>query len=574
MYDICIIGSGQSGLVTCKTFVEKKYNVIVLEQNNINGLFNTIKEKNYFKWSTSRTMSGFSDFPMDKNLPHWFTIKDYVDYLESYKKHFLLDKYIQYNSYVTNCNQNKNEEWVVKYKKNNIEMQLVCKKLIVCAGLNQTPKFPNIIKNYTGEIIHTEQVYRNMTMDDWKNKFSGKRILLLGGGESAFDIGHIILKYTNEINFASKNYIEWFFQGSEEKYNLDRIKKINDECLKKLSMYVKTPSDTFLSFAEYSMPEVISECWHIFGRTAGMILSNSNCGKCNHQHKKLCDVTKTPDDLFKKQVVKRTEFLLDIYENKVNIIYYPYKIENRTIYTKEIKIENVDIIVCASGYKKTFPFLDDKIINDVFIKKMIPKNTSNIAFIGYARPTMGSIASIAEMQSWWVESYFSNNLKYNIRYPVFRFKDTLNLKNDHIDTMVIGCYYLKDLAKDMQIEPNMLYLFLFDFELFKKIYTGSCHPMIYRINGDKYYPESRKILLDTFIDFDKERTILEKIYFWTFTGLHIIFILIIFIISYFFTYIIFLIQKYRKIKNVKFKNYSIFTYIATFLSIVYFYFMT
>ena len=32
--DICIIGSGQSGLTTCKKFIEKGYNVVVLEKNN------------------------------------------------------------------------------------------------------------------------------------------------------------------------------------------------------------------------------------------------------------------------------------------------------------------------------------------------------------------------------------------------------------------------------------------------------------------------------------------------------------------------------------------------------------
>ena len=80
--DICIIGSGQSGLTTCKTFIEKGYNVVVLEKNNkSNGLFSSIKEKDYFYWSSSKYMSCFSDFPMSKDTPDWFTIQQYVDYL-------------------------------------------------------------------------------------------------------------------------------------------------------------------------------------------------------------------------------------------------------------------------------------------------------------------------------------------------------------------------------------------------------------------------------------------------------------------------------------------------------------
>ena len=44
--NVCIIGAGQSGLVTCKTFVEQGFNVIVLEKNSHNGLFHNIPEKN------------------------------------------------------------------------------------------------------------------------------------------------------------------------------------------------------------------------------------------------------------------------------------------------------------------------------------------------------------------------------------------------------------------------------------------------------------------------------------------------------------------------------------------------
>ncbi len=32
MYDVCIIGAGQSGLVTCKTFSEQNKKLIVLEK--------------------------------------------------------------------------------------------------------------------------------------------------------------------------------------------------------------------------------------------------------------------------------------------------------------------------------------------------------------------------------------------------------------------------------------------------------------------------------------------------------------------------------------------------------------
>jgi thioredoxin reductase len=566
IYDICIIGAGQSGLVTCKTFAEKNYNLIVLEKSiDYNGMFSTIQEKDYFTWSTSRYMSGFSDYPMDKKIPIWFTIQDYINYLKSYKDHFNLDKYIRYNSNVTKCIQNENQEWIVSYNNS----YLICKKLIICTGLNQTPKFPEIINNFTGRIIHTEEVYRNMNKKDWINTFTNKRVLLIGGGESAFDIGHIITKYAKDTYYTTKNYIEWFPKGGDSDINLERINKLklnNIFMVDTLDFNTPTPTDTVLSYCEYSLPEPVSFLWHEFGR---FITTWGYSNNCNHGHNKLCEINKTPDNLFKKYVVKRTDFLLDIYENKVKIINYPEKIEGNTIFIKKEIIENIDIIVCASGFKKYISFLDEKIYKDDFIKKIIPKNTTNIALIGYARPTMGGIAIIAEMQSWWTQLYFENKLNYTIRKPLFKNYDSLNLANNHVDSLMIGCYYMKDLAKDMKIEPNMIYLFFSDFELFKKIYTSSCHPMIYRIHGYKSYNNARNILMDTFSDYEN-KNLNVKLYTLSFLILHIFFIIMCLIFGFFLMYVTYSILKLNN-KNIKFsENFKLF-YIYSVLLILYFY---
>jgi len=574
MYDVCIIGAGQSGLVSCKTFVESNKNVIVLEKcNGCSGMFSTIKEKDLFKWSTSRYMSGFSDFPIPKNFPVWFTIQNYIDYLESYKKHFDLGKYIQYNSFVKTCYQNEKQEWIVEYNDNVI----ICKKLIVCAGLNQTPKLPDIVSNFTGEILHTQQIY-NMSKEQWKNKFSGKRILLLGGAESAYDIGHLLVKHTDQLFYSTKNYTEWFPKGNEEPELIQRMRDMNNKCVHELyKLTDKTigfaiPTDTQLIYPEYSLPGPISQLWHEYGRTiiqrgSGM---DPSCGKCSHQNKKLCDINETPDNLFKKYVVKRTEFMLDIHDNKVEIVYYPDKIEGKTVYTKEKAIEQIDIIVCATGFKKYFPFLHEDVWNSEQIKKMVPVKYKNIAFVGYARPTMGSIAAVAEMQNWWLEKYFfDHSFTYKIHKPWFRTVDPLDLKNDHINTVVIGCYYIKDLARDLHIEPNMFYLFITDFELFMRIYTGSCHPMMYRIHGYKSYDDSRQVLLDTYIEI-KERKAYEWMYIALHLSFHLLFIVFLILIAFIFSYSVYLSKKLKAYVKYKQSIFVGFSLILIFIFYTYF----
>ena len=84
--DLVIIGGGQSGLVTCKTFIENNFRVLLLDKVSKNGLFNNVLEKEYFRWSSSRYISGFSDFPIPKDFPVWMNFKQYCKYLELYKK--------------------------------------------------------------------------------------------------------------------------------------------------------------------------------------------------------------------------------------------------------------------------------------------------------------------------------------------------------------------------------------------------------------------------------------------------------------------------------------------------------
>ena len=95
---------------------------------------------------------------------------------------------------------------------------------------------------------------------------------------------------------------------------------------------------------------------------------------------------------------------------------------------------------------------------------------------------------------------------------------------------------MKDLAKDLQIEPSMLYLFFTDFELFFKIYSGSCHPMMYRIHGYKSYENSRKVLLDTYIS-NEEKGMFE----WRYVGfhamLHVLFVLFLSVIGFILSYL-------------------------------------
>lgn len=551
---VCIIGGGQSGLVTCKTFVEQGYDVVVLEKSRYNGMYYKIQEKDYFKWSSSKYVSGFSDFPIPEDYPIWMKIGDYIQYLESYKQHNQLDRYIQYNTKVVNCKPLQNS-WQVDYIHDGRKGSYIVDKLIVCTGLNSVPKLPQDIglHNFKGLILHSDDIYQGMNQETWQTTLQGKRILLLGGGESAFDIGHLCLSYTDQLYFSSKHYIEWFPDFGYSREFLEKspacARMLQSQFIEKTPFVL--PSDTMLSWLEYALPTPMSGIWHEYGRYILKLHLKCSGGdaytkRCVHDHPELCKINTTPNSLFKKYVVKRTPFYCDLHANKVHVVHYPARVEGKKVYLHNGDVvDDIDIIICATGYQKTFDFLEESLyINldhkpDFLIKKMVPTHQQNIAFVGFARPTMGSINNVAEMQSWWLSLFFKGRLKYTHRdYAWARPQDPLSVENQHVDTIVIGNYYYKDLALDMHIYPNMTQLFFTKPRLWFHIMHSTIHPMVFRLQGHFYHDQAERMYLQTLPSVRRITETSMLTYYFLFIIMHTIFILITVVFSLVLVYIL------------------------------------
>jgi len=71
--------------------------------------------------------------------------------------------------------------------------------------------------------------------------------------------------------------------------------------------------------------------------------------------------------------------------------------------------EEIDIIVYCTGYKVTFPFLDEDFVsapdNDLpLFRRVFKPGVDNLAFIGLLQP-LGAIMPLAEAQGRWLASY-------------------------------------------------------------------------------------------------------------------------------------------------------------------------
>ena len=185
---VCVIGAGPSGITAAKNLLDEGHEVVVYDLGNEvggNWVFNEkVGHSSVFETThiiSSRTLSEYADYPMPKDYPDYPSHKHLADYFKSYAQYFNLYPFIQFNTLVKNCIMLDDGKWVVSTERDGIETEALFDALAVCNGHHWLPRIPTYPGKFNGEFIHSHEVKRF-------SKFTGKRVLVIGGGNSACDV--------------------------------------------------------------------------------------------------------------------------------------------------------------------------------------------------------------------------------------------------------------------------------------------------------------------------------------------------------------------------------------------------
>lgn len=127
---------------------------------------------------SSRRTTEFTDFPMPSDYPDFPSQRQMGDYYKLYADTFELRPQIEFNTKVTAVRPREDELWDVGLANGE---QRVYKGVLVCNGHHWHKRFPTYQGEFTGEYIHSK---------DFKDpkQLAGKRVLVIGGGNSACDV--------------------------------------------------------------------------------------------------------------------------------------------------------------------------------------------------------------------------------------------------------------------------------------------------------------------------------------------------------------------------------------------------
>ncbi|XP_048353327.1 flavin-containing monooxygenase 5-like isoform X1 [Sphaerodactylus townsendi] len=485
---IAVIGAGASGLASIKCCLDEDLEPVCFEMtSNIGGLWRFEEKPEEGRASiyksviinTSKEMMCYSDFPIPDDYPNYMHNSKIMSYFQLYAKHFDLLKYIRFRTkvcYVRKCSDfTQTGQWNVVTETNGKQESSVFDGVMVCTGHHTNAhlplsSFPGIEK-FKGRYLHSR---------DYKepNEFTGKRVIVIGIGNSGVDIAVEISLMASQV-FLSTRRGAWIMNrvgdGGEPQDTFYNSRVVNsvikyNAVRRVLHSLVRLKVNRRFNHAMYGLQPQHS---------------------LDSQHPTIND--ELPNRIISGRVVV-----------KPNVKAFA---ETSVLFDNGSKEDNIDCVIFATGYNFSFPFLDDcvKVVNNEvsLYKYMFPPllEKPTLAIIGLVQP-LGAIMPIAEMQARWVTRVFkglcelpsANEMLQDIRYKEEELARRYVRSQRHT-IQVDYIEYMDELAAQIPVNFSIWWLFLTDPKLARAVFFGPCTPYQYRLQGPGKWDRARKTIL-------------------------------------------------------------------------------
>ena len=258
---------------------------------------------------SSKKVTQFTHFPMPGDYPPFPSAQNMVDYLHQFADHFQLRDHIQLRCKVNLVRPVEQNLWEVTFENGD---KSIYKGILLCNGHHWCKRFPELKGTFHGPIWHSKD-YRH------PDQLRGKRVLVIGGGNSACDIAAEAARVGAKSILSLRESV-WFIPKSFAGIPVANLAQPwTPEWLQRLMIY----SIIRLTFGRHESYGLPKPKYHIFEKHPTL----NNEVPYYIQHGRI-----TP-----KPAVDH--------------------VDNDQVYFTDGTVETVDLIVCATGYYVAYPFL-------------------------------------------------------------------------------------------------------------------------------------------------------------------------------------------------------------------------
>ena len=426
----CIIGAGPAGLITARSFKSAGLDFDVFEKySDLGGIWQIKNPESPIYPSahfiSSKAISQIPGFPMPPSFPDYPSHAHILSYLKSFADAYGLKEKISFNSAVNKVTQKNDGRFKILTEKG---LTNTYDGLVICNGHTSKANWPNYEGSFEGEKLHSLH-YKSPSV------FKGKKVLIVGGGNSAIDIA---CDASIHAKFASLSLRRGyhFFPKHVLGIPLDVI-------------------NSTLPLPSWAQHWVAKFILRIF----------------------VGDITRfglpTPDHApLESHPIVNSQVLHYLSHGDLKIKKDIKKFNDRSVYFVDGTKEEFDLIVFATGYKIKFPFMDENIFTwkkrypNLFLDFLHPEY-NNLAVIGLTQ-TDGSAYDFFTKQADMAANVFKD-----LSQTHSRIKSISYLKKKGPPNLQGGRKYISSSRHETYVRMNTMKKYLD--RLFKKMSWEKFH---------------------------------------------------------------------------------------------------
>ncbi len=360
----CIIGAGASGLAVVKTFAEWGIPFDCFEAlGDVGGIWNpdsphVVYGSTYL--NSSKKLSRYPDFHFPEEWAPYASRAQAQAYLRAYAKEFGLYPLISFNKKVTSAARTP-KGWEIRIEGESAPR--LYDGLIVANGHHWHPKVPTYPGHFEGEMLHSHDVKS-------KEQLKGKRVLVVGAGNSAVDIlSDAAIENGRVVHSMRRTY--YFFPKT---------------------VFGK-PTDVFIDYtSRIPLPRKVMRLFYRWGMRI-VVGPHHRFGLERPDH-----------DLFEAHPTACNTYLDHLVHGRTVVKPGIERLDGKRVIFTDGSAEEIDLLVWATGFTPSFPFMDQSYILDEQGRSKLFIHTFDRAFddffvVGLFEPAEGGVWQIADYQA-------------------------------------------------------------------------------------------------------------------------------------------------------------------------------